>query len=685
MNARIANHDAADFLADAEESLVSFATTLADVTDIVRADAPVPAPLVNQLFRSAHSLKGLAALAGRIQVSTLSHTIENVLEQVRFGRLLLDLSLIDLLSDAAELLEQVCRLSDPLPIRDQQLLELMQQRLEHAIHRAGTEQKIQPGILDAVPSEIAESLSDYERHRLLDMASHGSLIYQVTVSLSLENLDQDFTSVSARANAVGELISALPSNHAADPDSIAFDLLVASVSTRQALSTDFSPYGGTVTLLYAAAPAAEYSVRVESAIEAEAQQSVAVPPIAVQSTVRVSIDKLDQLLHAVGAMANSQADLLLLSRRLRQQGQAPVAEELERIGLGFRRRLGELQRGVLSVRLVPTAQLFDKLSLAARKLSRELDKEIVVRQFGAETELDKLIVDQLVDPLLHIIRNAIDHGIEAPLERMGAGKGGQGIVRLAAYQLGDQVAIEIEDDGSGIDSRSLVDSARERGLIQIGSELSENEALELMFLPGMTTAHTVTDISGRGVGMDVVKTAITALSGKIEVSTKAGIGTRFRIIVPTSLAIVPSLVVAVAGRHCAVPLSMISETMLCSDATISMIDDAPFIELRRALVPVVLLEQFFDGSARSVQSSGEQYLLICSNAERPIGIIVDRLLDQEDIVVKPLGPLLKNVQGALGAAELGEHGTVIVVDPAAVYRYLQQVAECGRQEEGGDA
>jgi two-component system chemotaxis sensor kinase CheA len=130
---------------------------------------------------------------------------------------------------------------------------------------------------------------------------------------------------------------------------------------------------------------------------------------------------------------------------------------------------------------------------------------------------------------------------------------------------------------------------------------------------------------------------------------------------------------------------MISETMLCSDATISMIDDAPFIELRRALVPVVLLEQFFDGSARSVQSSGEQYLLICSNAERPIGIIVDRLLDQEDIVVKPLGPLLKNVQGALGAAELGEHGTVIVVDPAAVYRYLQQVAECGRQEEGGDA
>lgn len=673
-------HESVEFKADAEESLLLFATTLADIADIVRAEGTLPPSFINQLFRAAHSLKGLASLAGRTQMAALAHTLENVLEQVRFGRVAMTGLLVALMSDGEELLDRMSGIPEAsLSVLDHQMVQRLQERLDAIVSEVQLPVMEPQGFGDILPPEMHDALSEYERHRLQETLSQGSLLYDVHVCIPLETLEEGFSAVSARADAVGELISTLPSANEAEHDCIGFNLLVATMAPQDVMDRDFGTFDGVVTLL-SAQPAAVTPPAARAITVHDREVARDSAPLVSQTTVRVAIDKLDHLLHAVGAMGGSQASLLQLARRLRQQGQPLVAEEVERIGAGFRRRIGDLQRGVLSVRLVPTAQLFDKLALAARKIARELNKELTVRQFGAETELDKLIVEQLVDPLLHILRNAIDHGLETPVVRGAAGKSPQGFLRLAAYQLGDQVAIEIEDDGAGIDTEALVHSARERGLLANGIQAHEIDPLELMCLPGMTTAEVVTDISGRGVGMDVVKTAITALSGKVELITKRGVGTRFKIVVPTSLAIVPCLVVEASGVQYACPMSLLHETVLMSGADLVFVDDAPFIEMRKSLVPVASLAGFAGAPLGLGQALPECYLLVCQVGERAVGVVVDQLLDQEDVVVKPLGPLFSGAVGVLGASDIGEHGTVLVVDPGAVFNHLQYSAGEGRHD-----
>jgi len=383
--------------------------------------------------------------------------------------------------------------------------------------------------------------------------------------------------------------------------------------------------------------------------------------------VRVDIRKLDRLMVSVGELVLVKSSLLAIAERQKAEGGDPaLAAELRRANRILERRLDDLQSGILEVRMVPLEQVFDKLVRMVRKLAREVGKEIELDVSGGAVELDKLIVEELSDPLMHLIRNAIDHAIEPPEERERRGKPRAGRVRLTARQKGNHVQILVEDDGAGLDEDRIREVAVERGLATAESvrELSRREVMNLIFVPGFSTARQVTPLSGRGVGMDVVKNNIANLSGIIDLQTERGVGTRFEITLPVTLAIVRALVVAVSGRTYAVPLNSVLEILEVRARDVRTLSTREVISVRGATLPLVRLARFFELSGAAPPDPF--FVVVVGLAQERLGVAVDELVGQQDIVVKPLGAQLQGVRGIAGATDLGTRRTVLVLDVGTI-------------------
>jgi two-component system chemotaxis sensor kinase CheA len=370
-------------------------------------------------------------------------------------------------------------------------------------------------------------------------------------------------------------------------------------------------------------------------------------------------------MNIVGELVLAHSSILSIAGRMRTEGFSRMALDLGKAAKGLERRLGDLQKGVMDIRMIPVGQLYEKMSRIVRKISREQGKKIDLKLFGAETELDKLIVEDVADPLMHIIRNAIDHGIESPEQRLAVGKDEQGTVRLSSFQKGNHVVIQVEDDGAGIDIEKVKQKALAKGLVQDVSSLSDREALELIFLPGFSTADYVTDISGRGVGMDVVHTNIAAVSGMVDIETRLGHGSRFTIVLPITLAIIKALIIFCAGRTYAVPITSVVESLVLEPAAIKTVEGKEVISLREQTLPLLRLENLFK-IERIGACPGDQYVVVVGAAEKRLGIVVDDLLGQQDIVIKSLGAAFKSLRGISGAADLGEQGTILVMDAGGI-------------------
>jgi two-component system chemotaxis sensor kinase CheA len=391
----------------------------------------------------------------------------------------------------------------------------------------------------------------------------------------------------------------------------------------------------------------------------------------VSQTVRVDIRKLDRLMTVVGEMALLRSMMARLADRVRRQSEfREIAGELYRLDRTFERHLAQMQAGILEVRMVPLGQAFDKLARVVRQISKEHEKQVNLVVTGAETEIDKLIVEELSDPLMHMIRNAIDHGIEPRDERIRLGKPPIGTIALNAFQKGNQVVIEVEDDGAGIDPRGLVEAAVRRGLLTMAesSELTHKETLALVFMAGFTTKLKPTDLSGRGVGLDVVKTNIAKLGGIIDVTSEVVIGTKMTITLPITLAIISVLTVEVEGRAFAIPLASVDEAIVLDESVLRNLDGREVLTLRGTTLPTCRLALLFELKSRSEQNnqSGKKYVVIVSVGERRLGLIVDRLFGQQDIVIKALGKSLSRVRGFAGATELGDQRVALVLDVAAI-------------------
>jgi two-component system chemotaxis sensor kinase CheA len=326
--------------------------------------------------------------------------------------------------------------------------------------------------------------------------------------------------------------------------------------------------------------------------------------------------------------------------------------------------------------MVPLGQAYDKFARIVRQISREHGKDVRLVVTGAETEIDKLIVEELSDPLMHMIRNAIDHGIELRDQRLNVGKPAVGTIALNAFQKGNQVVIEVEDDGAGMDPAIIVSAAIRRGVVTAdeAQELTPRDAFALVFMPGFTTREVATNLSGRGVGLDVAKTNIGKLGGVVDITSDVGIGTKMTITLPITLAIINVLLVDVGGRPFAIPLASVDEALALDESQVRQIESREVLTVRGASLPICRLERLF-GLPHKTPPGGRAFVVVAQVADRRLGLVVDDLVGQRDIVIKPLGKTLNRTRGFAGATELGDQRVALVCDVAALIEEVLATGE----------
>ncbi len=672
-----------DFLAEAEEILDQLCADLGVMSDGTDTGECDPDSL-NSVFRGAHSLKGLAGMFGFAGIQDLSHNMENLLDSLRLGKVTLGPKVMNVLMDSLEALGAMIRNLGEGGGDEPSLQPLLKRINECVASSGGLESDAALASLD-IPASMINALTEYEEHRLLENISKSRNIFSVLASFSLATFDQDLAELTDALKKSGEVISTLPSVGSNMESSIDFEILFGSAKGLEEIAALAAESNATARWVNAgtAAPAAATGGGSATKLQetddtlvsplAEADESPLAQPGGVDSgitaksmsrTVRVDIGKLDDLMNIVGELVLSHSTITDIAEKMRKAGYSTMLAELLKAAKGLERKLNELQKGVMEIRMIPVGQLYEKMGRIVRKISKEQGKKVDLRLFGADTELDKLIMEDIADPLMHIIRNAIDHGIEHPEERRSAGKGERGVIKLSSYQKGNHVVIEVEDDGRGIDVEKVKRKALEKGLISPNDNLTDREAVELIFLPGFSTSDKVSEISGRGVGMDVVKNNIAAVSGMVDVESVTGQGSKMIITLPITLAIIKALIISTAGRFYALPITSVLESIMIESTDILTVERKEVIQLRENTLPLLRLNRFFllDGE----QDSDNVFVVVVGVADKRLGIVVDELMGQQDIVIKTLGPVFEGVKGVSGAADLGDQRTILVLDVGGI-------------------
>ncbi len=663
-----------EFLAEAQELVEALSRDLLLLDEAHQRDERIDPPLINEIFRSVHTLKGIAGMFGYKHVGAVAHALEDLLDDLRLGRTMLGQELLDTLFDSVERFQRLLALDDPQsPTED-----LGVQAYISAIRSIGTKPDAEVGDpLDkyAIDPAVLSVLTEYEEHRLRACIRAGLHLYRLRAAFDLTAIDDSIESLRADAREEAEIITYLPSMEGGNEDTIELVVLLASPLPESGLRALFEARYGVVETIEerthlptlppqpTSIPAAPPSMQAPPE-EDGAQASVR----SVVNSVRVDIRKLDHLMNVVGELALVRSAVTGIVDRL--QGESPYRQsmmDLDRIGRTFERQLSELRTGILDVRMVPLGQVFNKLARIVRQAAREHGKEVRLVVTGADTEVDKLIVEELTDPLMHLIRNAIDHGIEPASHREVADKPNEGTLALNAYHKGSNVVIEVEDDGSGMNTNELRDAAVARGLLapEVSQELSRQELLNLVFLPGLSTSAEVTDMSGRGVGMDVVKTNILRMGGMISIASERDIGTKITITLPITLAIIRALIVSVAGRTFALPITAVREAIAYVPSEVRTIQGREVISLRGETLAICDLARLF-GLRESTRRQG-RFVVVGAMGNRELGFVVDELHGQEDVIIKALGKSLSEVSGFAGATDLGDQQVALVLDAPALF------------------
>jgi len=651
-----------EFTSEAEELLDTLSR---DLVEFESQGQNVRPELVNKIFREVHSLKGLAGMLGFADISELSHSLEDMLDRLRMGKVGYSKDLIDLLYDSVDGLNRLV-----IAINDPSLAGLVDMTaLTSRIHAVITQQPQakQADVLSelTLDDQTSKSLTEYEEHRLLENVRAGKEILAVEVTFDFSDFDERLRVLTQSLSEAGEVISTLPALPTGNVNGIAFRLLYGSTLNAaavqaiapEAMVTSLRKAKATAPVAPALAQASAAPVPVAEAVEEEVSLR------SLSQTVRVDISRLDHVMNIVGELIIEKTQLEALTRAMTQQQARMTSHELGKIARNLDRKLNELQKSVIEIRMVPVGQIYSKLSRTVRKLARELNKEIELVLRGEDTELDKMMVEELTDPLMHIIRNALDHGIEPADERRTKGKNPVGKITLNAYQQGNSVVLDVIDDGRGIDPEKIRRVAVSRGLIGEKDVIDQQRANEMLFTPGFSTASQVSEISGRGVGLDVVKRNIQELKGTIEVMTRVGEGTTFRVALPITLAIIQALIVDAGGEKFAIPLTSVEESLRIYSRDIRTVERREVFTLRDFTLPLLrLADAFHLEDSRDHGPDTKWFVVVTRAGEKTVGLLVDALVRQQEVVIKSIGERLKTIPGIAGATEIGESEIVLVVD-----------------------
>jgi two-component system chemotaxis sensor kinase CheA len=397
--------------------------------------------------------------------------------------------------------------------------------------------------------------------------------------------------------------------------------------------------------------------------EEKRKEIPSLPAIAPASVVRVDLDRLDDLMRIVGELVISRTRLDDQVTALKQLTSPAVWRPLEETSQGIARQLRDLRESVMRVRMVQIGEIFERMTFVVRDLARESGKKIVVQLSGGETEIDKFLVERMMDPFMHLVRNAVSHGLETVAEREAQGKRSEGLLTLSATTAGEKIVIKIADDGRGIDRRRVLERASARGLNHGNVDIDDAALLDLISTPGFSTRDEADRESGRGVGMDVVKQAIEGLGGHISLATRSGEGTTFTIELPLTLAIAEALIVSVNGQRFAVPQAAVREVLEVESSATKVLENNEIISYRGKVLPLLRLARVFE---MNYQRGASFHVLVLGEEANAVGLAVDRILGQREIVVRAIKDPLGQSKGIAGATELGDQHVVLILDTSAL-------------------
>ncbi|OLN33509.1 chemotaxis protein CheA [Desulfosporosinus metallidurans] len=671
--------------------------------------------LINDLFRSAHSLKGASGTMGFTPIVALTHAAEDLLDRLRQGKMEVSLEMIDILlavTDKVKVMLAQVEQRLEITIDYEDVVSSMKGLLNgekpaafvSTLPEKGNEEE---ALEDFVPLDFSLSESEYEKVNNAHIMGYG--VYQVDVKLAPNTIMKAVRAVMAtqRLEGMGTVIKLSPSvEDLEDGNAEGFHLLVLCdepiaemrrelLEISELMDVVIHPYpesdGVTEETAENVAVVTESSALIPDLIP---NMETVVPPamslsnpkksdkpkgIAVNSTapsaevssgeantqvhtIRVDTARMDNLINLVGEMVITRTRLVQIGLDLKTQYSTDnMVNNLNEANVYLGRLMNDLQESVMRLRMVAIGTVFSRFPRLVRDLAKKTGKEIELVQKGEDTELDKTVVEVIGDPLMHLIRNSVDHGIESPEERRAAGKPEHGTITLDAYHEGNHIAILISDDGAGLDLDKIRKIAVSKGLVGEREELTERDISNLIFLPGFSTADQVTDISGRGVGMDVVKKALNNLGGMVDITTNKGKGTTFTIRLPLTLAIIQALLVEVGEEIYAVPLSSVLETLLVNRTDIKTVGGLPMVQLRGNTLPLISLQEKF-GLPSPETASSEVFVVVVGFGDKALGLIVDELRGQQEVVIKSLGDFLNNLPGIAGATILGDGKVTLILD-----------------------
>jgi two-component system chemotaxis sensor kinase CheA len=646
-----------DYFAESEEHLTILRRGLLALDRFV-SEPQIEAPLLDELFRSFHSLKGISGMVGVREAELLAHEMESYLRALRQDQATLSEEGMDSLVAGTKMLEQVIsarREQKPPPD-----IAPVMARLESIVpaHAPTALLSSSPGAGSAISSETAMRIAE-ESAALADQSEAKVWRFEFVPAPELAQRGVNVNAVRARLQELGELRNGAP--RVMQGGGIAFEFIVASradESTFVALRDD----GLTYELHKEPALTAPEPIKADNL---NTEIATVAPTIAPSNIVRVSLGRLDELMRMVGELIISRARLEDNLKNAETDMPAPRWRALQETNLMMVRQLRDLREGVMRVRMVPVGEIFERMRFVVRDLAREYHKKVRLELSGQETEIDKLLIERMMDPLLHLVRNAISHGLEPTSEREAIGKRTEGVIALRAFTAAEMVVIEVEDDGRGIDRERVAEQAHKMGLIAHDAELDDAALLDLICSPGFSTREEADRASGRGVGMSVVKNTVLGLGGEFALDSEAGRGTRFTVQLPITLAIADALIVSAGGQKFAVPQTSVREVIEVEPASVKAFENNELIHYRGGVLPIVRLARVFELDEKYERAFHAFVVGVGLNA---VGIAVDRILGQREIVVRAINDPLIQVAGIAGATELGDGRVVLILDVGALIK-----------------
>ncbi|MCD7033760.1 chemotaxis protein CheA [Metabacillus sp. GX 13764] len=626
--------------------------------------------IVNDIFRSAHTLKGMSATMGYEDLASLTHQMENVLDAIRNEKLAVNPAILDAVFLSVDYLEEMILSVENGGDGKKDVSDAVEKLVQ--IEKGKPDEAAPEQTAVTKPVQGSQQYDEYEMTIFSQSKEQGFSAYEITVSLR-----EDCLLKAARVfmifeilDGLGEVIKTVPSVELLEEEKFDQQFTAAFVSKEKAemikgaimkVSEIERVEVQELALQVSEERAAEITSAAASETAAaavpEASQPVQAAKQATSSkTIRVNIDRLDSLMNLFEELVIDRGRLESISRDLNNLELNETVERMSRIS-------GDLQTIILNMRMVPVETVFNRFPRMVRQLAKDLNKKVDLQITGAETELDRTVIDEIGDPLVHLLRNALDHGIESPEERVQKGKPEEGLLMLRAYHSGNHVFIEVEEDGAGINPQKILERAVSKGILteQAGVALTDKQIYELMFAPGFSTAEKISDISGRGVGLDVVKSTIESLGGTVTIDSQEGAGTIFSIQLPLTLSIISVMLVELEQEKYAIPISSIIETAVIKREDILHAHHQQVIDFRGKIVPLVFLNEVFEVPGEE-KTDDLLSIIVVRKGEKTAALAVDSFIGQQEVVLKSLGGYLNDIYAISGATILGDGQVALIVD-----------------------